>query len=106
MLEKYIFISSVYVAIIDAQIVGVLALLPIDETLIEIKISLFWKPIKAEELVKNCWNMPFQKREKKGFKTSKLEPPIQALGNWLCTKKWVLKWTVFLNLFLFTKKLI
>jgi ribosomal protein S18 acetylase RimI-like enzyme len=37
MIEKYLFASSVYVAIIEAEIVGVLVLLPISETLIDIK---------------------------------------------------------------------
>jgi ribosomal protein S18 acetylase RimI-like enzyme len=80
MLEKYIFISSFYVAIIDAQIVGVLALLPIDETLIEIKNIAVAETHQGKGIGKKLLEYALSEAREKGFQDIQIGTANSSIG--------------------------
>jgi ribosomal protein S18 acetylase RimI-like enzyme len=67
MVGKYIFESSVYVAIIDAKIVGVLALFPMGKTLIEIKNIAVAETHQGKGIGKKLLTFAFSEAKEKGF---------------------------------------
>jgi ribosomal protein S18 acetylase RimI-like enzyme len=80
MLEKYIFISSFYVAIIEAQIVGVLALLPIDETLIEIKNIAVAETHQGKGIGKKLLEYALSEAREKGFQDIQIGTANSSIG--------------------------
>jgi ribosomal protein S18 acetylase RimI-like enzyme len=80
MVEKYIFASSVYVAIIDIQIVGVLALLPIDETLIEIKNIAVLETHQGKGIGKKLLAFAFSEAKEKGFQDIQIGTANSSIG--------------------------
>jgi ribosomal protein S18 acetylase RimI-like enzyme len=80
MIEKYIFASSVYVAIIEAQIVGVLALLPIDETLIEIKNIAVAETHQGKGIGKKLLEYAFSEAMQKGFQDIQIGTANSSIG--------------------------
>jgi ribosomal protein S18 acetylase RimI-like enzyme len=80
MIEKYIFASSFYVAIIDAQIVGVLALLPIDETLIEIKNIAVLETHQGKGIGKKMLAFAFSEAKEKGFQDIQIGTANSSIG--------------------------
>jgi ribosomal protein S18 acetylase RimI-like enzyme len=67
MIEKYIFASSVYVAVLAEQIVGVLALLPLDKNLIEIKNIAVLETHQSKGIGKKLLSFAFSEAKEKGF---------------------------------------
>jgi ribosomal protein S18 acetylase RimI-like enzyme len=80
MIEKYIFASSFYVAIIDAQIVGVLALLPIGETLIEIKNIAVAETHQGKGIGKKLLEYAFSDAREKGFQDIQIGTANSSIG--------------------------
>jgi ribosomal protein S18 acetylase RimI-like enzyme len=80
MLEKYIFAGSVYVAIIDAQIVGVLTLLPIDETLIEIKNIAVAETHQGKGIGKKLLEYALSEAKEKGFQDIQIGTANSSIG--------------------------
>jgi ribosomal protein S18 acetylase RimI-like enzyme len=87
MMGKYIFASSVYVAIIDAQIVGVLALLPIDETLIEIKNIAVAETHQGKGIGKKLLAFAFSEANEKGFQDIQIGTANSSIGQLALYKK-------------------
>jgi ribosomal protein S18 acetylase RimI-like enzyme len=80
MMGKYIFISAVYVAIIEAQIVGVLALLPIDETLIEIKNIAVLETHQGKGIGKKLLEFALSEAREKGFQDIQIGTANSSIG--------------------------
>jgi ribosomal protein S18 acetylase RimI-like enzyme len=80
MIEKYIFASSFYVAIIDVQIVGVLALLPIDETLIEIKNIAVAETHQGKGIGKKLLEYALSEAREKGFQDIQIGTANSSIG--------------------------
>jgi ribosomal protein S18 acetylase RimI-like enzyme len=87
MVEKYIFASSVYVAIIDVQIVGVLALLPIDETLIEIKNIAVLETHQGKGIGKKLLAFAFSEAKEKGFQDIQIGTANSSIGQLVLYQK-------------------
>jgi ribosomal protein S18 acetylase RimI-like enzyme len=87
MMGKYIFASSVYVAIIDAQIVGVLALLPIDETLIEIKNIAVAETHQGKGIGKKLLAFAFSEAKEKGFQDIQIGTANSSIGQLVLYQK-------------------
>jgi ribosomal protein S18 acetylase RimI-like enzyme len=67
MVGKYIFASSVYIAVLAEQIVGVLALFPIDKNLIEIKNIAVAETHQGKGIGKKLLEYAFSEAKEKGF---------------------------------------
>jgi ribosomal protein S18 acetylase RimI-like enzyme len=80
MIEKYIFASSVYVAIIDEQIVGVLALFPIDKTLVEIKNIAVLETQQGKGIGKQLLTFAIAEAREKGFQNIQIGTANSSIG--------------------------
>jgi ribosomal protein S18 acetylase RimI-like enzyme len=80
MLEKYIFDSAVYVAIIDTQIVGVFALFPLGKTLIEIKNIAVLEAHQGKSIGKKLLEYAISEAKKQGFEEIQIGTANSSIG--------------------------
>jgi ribosomal protein S18 acetylase RimI-like enzyme len=80
MVGKYIFASSVYVAVLAEQIVGVLALFSIDKNLIEIKNIAVAETHQGKGIGKKLLEYAFSEAKKKGFQDIQIGTANSSIG--------------------------
>lgn len=80
MLEKYLFVSSVYVATIEVDIVGVFVLLPIDKTLIEIKNIAVAEAYQGKSIGKKLLAYAMKKAREQGFQEIQIGTANSSIG--------------------------
>jgi ribosomal protein S18 acetylase RimI-like enzyme len=80
MIEKYIFASSVYVAVLAEQIVGILVLFPIDKTLIEIKNIAVLETHQGKGIGKKMLAFAFSEAKEKGFQDIQIGTANSSIG--------------------------
>ena len=80
MLEKYLFISSVYVATIEVEIVGVFVLCPIDKTLIEIKNIAVAETHQGKGIGKKLLAYAIAKAREQGFQEIQIGTANSSIG--------------------------
>jgi ribosomal protein S18 acetylase RimI-like enzyme len=87
MLEKYIFASSVYVAVLAEQIVGILVLFPIDKNLIEIKNIAVLKTHQGKGIGKKLLAFAFSEAKEKGFQEIQIGTANSSIGQLVLYQK-------------------
>jgi ribosomal protein S18 acetylase RimI-like enzyme len=80
MVEKYIFASSVYVAVLAEQIVGVLSLFSIDKNLIEIKNIAVLETHQGKGIGKKLLAFAFSEAKEKGFQDIQIGTANSSIG--------------------------
>lgn len=80
MLEKYLFESSVYVGVMGEEIVGVLALLPIDKTLIEIKNIAVLETHQGKGIGKKLLAFAMENAKEHGFQDIQIGTANSSIG--------------------------
>jgi ribosomal protein S18 acetylase RimI-like enzyme len=80
MVGKYIFASSVYVAVFAEQIVGILVLFPIDKNLIEIKNIAVLETHQGKGIGKKLLAFAFSEAKEKGFQDIQIGTANSSIG--------------------------
>jgi ribosomal protein S18 acetylase RimI-like enzyme len=87
MMGKYIFASSVYVAVLAEQIVGILVLFPIDKTLIEIKNIAVLETHQGKGIGKKMLAFAFSEAKEKGFQDIQIGTANSSIGQLVLYQK-------------------
>jgi ribosomal protein S18 acetylase RimI-like enzyme len=80
MLEKYLSASSIYVAVIDEQIVGVFVLFPLDKTLVEIKNIAVSETHQGKGIGKKLLAYAMREAREKGFEEIQIGTANSSIG--------------------------
>jgi ribosomal protein S18 acetylase RimI-like enzyme len=87
MIEKYIFASSVYVAVLAEQIVGILVLFPIDKTLIEVKNIAVLETHQGKGIGKKLLAFAVSEAKEKGFQDIQIGTANSSIGQLVLYQK-------------------